>query len=209
MAVCNIDERWSTLSGISHDRYWNHLSKINDHEFILVHSGFDDGDGVYKYNVHKNEWSQMIIYPKHKIHIETVSISQEKHKTKIYLGDWENQNLIMFNMENQQLSTKKRDYSVVEASSMVVVNDVFHNIGGNEYTKHTAWNSHNDETVVMHDFTENGIDEVWCPSAIYVPSKQMILLIGGKDYENHKMIGIWKFCLITKKWQKLEELKID
>ena len=84
---------------------------------------------------------------------------------------------------------------------------VFHNIGGDN-SKHVAWDSNNDETVEMHDFTENGYDDIWNPSAVYAPSKQMILLIGGIDaYQNEKMFGIWKFCLMKKKWKKTKELK--
>ena len=54
----------------------------------------------------------------------------------------------------------------------------------------------------------HNICEVRYASTLYVPSKQIILLIGG-EYWKDKMMGIWKFCLVTKKWKKLEALQFN
>ena len=61
----------------------------------------------------------------------------------------------------------------------------------------------------------NKFDEIWGAlygtKLIYVPSKQMMLMIGGTMFDYSPIhgsthtaaIGIWKFCLNTQKWSKL------
>ena len=44
-----------------------------------------------------------------------------------------------------------------EYSSMLDVNGVFHSIGGGGNTIHVAWNTHNDETILMHNFKKIAI----------------------------------------------------
>ena len=74
-------------------------------------------------------------------------------------------------------------------------------------SEHYVWN--------LSDNTVKWIDQKWCQlinsaSMIYVPSKQMILLIGGpmlsaNDHiTNWTNLGIWRFCLMKNKWTKMK-----
>ena len=44
-------------------------------------------------------------------------------------------------------------------------------------------------------------------SLLHVPSKHMMLMIGGTI--SHKPLGIWKFCLIAQEWTKLPNLDFN
>ena len=45
-------------------------------------------------------------------------------------------------------------------------------------------------------------------SVVYVPSKNIILLIGGKSGDD-KPLGIWKFCVLSQKWTKMNDIKFE
>ena len=213
MTLSGIDKRWILLSNFGGTDVLNDcIAPLSSFEFVVaILLNYDkDNNGIHKYNVHKNKWTQIMRYPQDElIQVETMAIGQQRHQTMIYFTNLVDGKLMMFDDEAKNLSTVKSNYPVAEDSSMVNINGVFHNIGGDENTEHVAWNSHNDETVIMHDFKEDGYCGILCPSTIYVPSKQMILLIGGDAGLFNKPVGIWKFCLVTQDWKKLEGLQLD
>merc|ERR1712154_174279 len=46
---------------------------------------------------------------------------------------------------------------------------------------------------------------------LYIPCKDIILLIGGQGYRDYgaKMVGIWRYFLKTKKWEKVSKFTFD
>lgn len=214
MTLSGIDKRWITLPNLCAKIDENDcISILNDHEFIIATLYNETAnDGIHKYNINKNAWIQIWEYPhEEKMQIETMAINRGTEQNKIYLGDchYKNKRLVMFDTTTNKLSTLKSPWKLKVDSSMVNVNGVFHIIGGYQNSTHVSWNSDNDEFVIMHDFKTNGFNDIFSPSTIYVPSKQMILLIGGLCFVTFKMIGIWKFCLKTNKWHKLEGIQLD
>ena len=88
---------------------------------------------------------------------------------------------------------------------MVVVNNEVHMIGGYRTTKHLIWNlkdRNSNKCVEMYDFKTDLLDEMFGARVVYIKSKNMILLIGGINHSNRKSVGIWRFCLKSKKWFK-------
>ena len=86
------------------------------------------------------------------------------------------------------------------------------NNNNNESFKHFIWNTNNNNNInneckILYDFKNeiNGIKDIVCSKCIYVKSKNILLLIGGKDRLNKikKGVGIWKFSLKFKKWYKI------
>ena len=203
MALSEIDKRWIYLN-----RFGTKISRadciatLNNHEFILANSwNKGDEDGLHKYNIHKNEWTQIMHYSRNEeMQITNIAIGQGTQKNKIYLSDYMNANLMVYDIKTQRLSTINSNHGWY--SFMVNVNDKLHCIAVDEKSKHIVWNPHDNKTVILHDFTENGCEQMYDGRAVYVASKDMILLIGGMEH-NGDMIGIWKYCLVTKKWGKL------
>ena len=147
MPLARIDKRWIQLSDVPVSKWQMFICKLNDLQ--LIHATMyndEDRHGLHKYNIHKNEWTFMK-YPQDAaqfMQIETMTIDKQADNTKVYFGDHDNNKLMMFDIETQNLTTVKSDYNVVIESSMVNVNGVFHNIGGDDNSVHVAWNSHND-----------------------------------------------------------------
>ena len=215
MELLHVDKRFIRCADAPQNGH-AYLSPLNVHEFLIA-SGFNfkDMDGIRKYNIHKDKWTEMMKYPKKKnMHIEDVTTDHKEPKSKIYLLESNDDRLMEFDINTKLLSNFKCNYGVGTDSSMVNINGVFHSIGGNDTggafnSKHRAINSDNDERAIIHDFKQDGIEYLRNLSTIYVKSKQMILLIGGNDFYNDKMMGIWQFCLNENQWDKLEQLEFD
>ena len=101
MASTGADKRWIQLSNAPKTQYPVHISKLNHHEVIFTTTFNDeDIDGIHKYNIHTNEWKHIMKYPKDEqldgLQIETMAIGQTANKTKIYLGEYNNDQLLLF-----------------------------------------------------------------------------------------------------------------
>ena len=52
--------------------------------------------------------------------------------------------------------------------------------------------------------------EIYGASLVYVPSKSKILLIGGIDHTQDKMIrNVRSYCMKSKKWRIIEEVNLE
>ena len=66
MALSCLNRRWIQLNSFKADFiHAKCISALNNHEFIIatLFNDPDDNDGIHKYNIHKDEWTQITKYP--------------------------------------------------------------------------------------------------------------------------------------------------
>lgn len=203
------DERWIALKSLPSNISYGNASNLNDHEFVFAserYGGNNDCPSIYKYNVHKNEWCAFIDYPKD-LKMADHGMAINKISNKMYLCE---KSMVTVDLETKEFNEYSTNINDINQPFLVNANGTIHGIGGDVSSKHLTWNDSDHSFKEMHDFkTIDNIYEIYGASVIYVPSKQLILLIGGKDIWNDKMIGIWKYCLLSNKWSKVKGIQFD
>ena len=113
-----------------------------------------------------------------------------------------------FNMESKQINRYPSNHE--PHSIFCVDNDEYHIIGGDGHDSnsntHKVWNDEtkqwNDEMDTFKEYSN--IFGSFGYRLIYVPTKKEVLLFGGYDYNKHDLIDtIWKYCIPTKSWMRL------
>ena len=196
----------------------NHRSLVLfNKRFDLISSGYECS--LYEYN---GNWTQIIgskefmykgLYNYGRYHI---TCNQNKNELYITNKDSPNHNLIIINVDSKSIRTKFIKCSLPSNGFVFTSPSYLHIIGGGHNLKHFIFDTNNGKCVQVNDYQ----NEVHSVSAIYVPSKNMILLIGGviinqrllingRLFWERKLFGMWKYCLLTKKTTKLDKIKFD
>eukprot|EP01084_Bolivina_argentea_P218527 370814_1 len=201
-------EPWFACTASLPDHY--NVAILNDHEFIMSsHSGALD---IQKYNIHRNEWTMMAKCPSLIEYVEFGSMLFAEHQNKLYIRsrspfELVGEKMVIINFNTRQLMTMDLRPIFGILGAMVNVNGVIHAIADRSQRKHFTWDINNNTVTQIFDFHEY-FGSIVNPSMIYIKSKQMILLIGGRDHcstekYNCEFIGIWRFCLKTNKWKQM------
>ena len=109
MTLSGIDKRWIALSRCCLQiEQLDSISTLNNHELVVatLWNNRNEDHGMHKYNIHKDEWTQIGKYPHDRKIPNGVKMAISQETNKIYLADHENDKLRMFNIATQQLSTK-------------------------------------------------------------------------------------------------------
>eukprot|EP01084_Bolivina_argentea_P061211 111874_1 len=208
------NKQWESLALVPNDVYCGQPLSLNHHELIMI--SWQDRDrypnitrGIYKYNIHLNKWNEFLKYSKD-IYVKSGSHQINSLTNKLYLYTYNPNQILIFDMNKQQFEKHTIGPSAFPVfAAFVNTNHIFHSIGGSHSSKHLMWNSIKN-TVTENDQLEKQFGSVSRSKAIYVPSKQMILLIGGEtEPELGESIGIRKFCLKSNKWQNIKHISFD
>eukprot|EP01084_Bolivina_argentea_P184469 318144_1 len=202
---------WIPVANIPRDIYYGVGAMLNGQEMVFVSERFGnytDCKSIYKYNVHHNEWKPFIDFPQDlKIQHHTITFHPESNK--LYLAGQYNEMLIIDIKDKKFHKVSDKDYSS-SFPILLNVNGSIHKIGGNGNAKHLIWNEDNNTFDEIFDFEqEENVGTILAASAIYVPSKDIILIIGGIDESDNKMVGVWKYYLVKKEWQKVKGITFD
>ena len=166
---------------------------------------------IHKYIKYNSKWNQMT---KHSTKNKLERITARVHKDKLYVQNGSTKEIFCYDpTKNKHISKLEFDTSSIASNcALVSVNDTIHIIGGWRGNKHLVWNPQKIESdnsiEVMHQFTEANV-QILGTTAIYVPSTQTLLAIGGFIWDGIDSdtpavgFGIWRCCLKSWEWQKI------
>eukprot|EP01084_Bolivina_argentea_P294305 506346_1 len=198
----------------------SHCSKpfvINDHEFIVATSKnrLRKGDGIYKFNTHKNEWTKIFNYNEtFTCTIESVTYDN-KNKLLYFSGKPDTHMtwlhiLVIFDLENNEITAKQLNKTNFK---LIFANNQLHQIcyyNGDHcvYSDHYVYDSAKFQKlttfVPMHNLYNYGL--------IYMKSKKSLLVFGGMqqiDVTNFRSgyvtkKSIYRFSCVDSKWKELK-----
>ena len=193
------------------------ISCSNDQFFLATKNINNRTKAIHKYNTRTNKFNEVWTAGSW---VQITRTTFDRHYNTLYL--WycitaTNPFMNIINLSTKTTITKKNAFGFQACYlGFLNVNSVLHMIGGELATKHITWNSIDNKTEELYDF-ENliGIKDMFGTKAIYVPSKHMILLIGAISRSNDPIndhdeyIGIWRYYLKLKKWEKVDNIKFE
>eukprot|EP01084_Bolivina_argentea_P194453 333637_1 len=230
MSSVTIDERWMECPAIPSGVRHGIPVMLNQNEIMMVSSYYAYVDkeniyGIHKYDNHTNNWEEVFKYKENlDLTIKNHRITINKETKKIYIQCSWYHKLLVFDISNNSLQLASIDHKSLLLDQwgslypgFLNINHDIHAIGGTKNPKHKIWNTENGTIQTVNaPFERNKLFEIYAPSTIYVPSQQILLLIGGLcsigQYEyldDNISVGVWKFHLKSKKWQKIEGLTFD
>ena len=190
----------------------SNLVWINQNEIAVAGSKYteDNDDGIWIYNILKNEWRMHIKYP------VTLCINYPEiyydPKTKIL---WlysdgiysEDGQIFEFDMESKQFEKiiESEEIGCGIRPKLLLIDNKLHIIGGSRNKHHLIWD--NDKKRIEKNYTFHVLTEgFYGHNVVYAQNKRLIYSFGGFDGEASNVHGIWK-CEIDKnyKWTKLKD----
>eukprot|EP01084_Bolivina_argentea_P275113 469091_1 len=196
MAVSVIPSKWINLASPLDENdtsFGKMITSINAHEFI-VSTCYNPK--LFKYNINTNKFNE--------IDIETESycgnMDFDNKEQILYIQNWSK--IISINMKTNTCHTlvgaKKGQY-------FLFVNDCFHII--NMHNHHWIGSIQNKSLKTVYDTIDCDNDGLLSGKAIYIPSKQCILLIGGYYRHDGDLSNeLWIYKLTTQKWIKINNI---
>ena len=212
MSQTERNEKWIAYKRAPSNICMNWLAmQYNHFEFIISSDHFleENGkEGIRKYNLHSNQWDEVITFTDDLFEMMDAKIALISKTNKLYLMNNDKyskqQKMLILDMKTKQLSTRNSISNALN-SAFVNVNGIIHVIGGSNNSKHLTWNPDDNEIKEIYDFApEFHFQDLQWGRSIYVPSKDVLLLIGAyceKDGSLGPGIGIWRFHLKLNKWE--------
>ncbi len=186
---------------------------LNDNEFIVLSQKYeqfnDNGDGIYTFNIIKNEWNKIYNYDTN-ISYNCFWSSAYDNKNKILYGvscdlkTVDNDSKIFLFHLNSKISTcllqeNKKYYEII------FVNEQLHQIGSIESGNHFCFN--NKQKYFQKISTLKKTANLMNFGNIYLPQNKILFIMGGYvpsltifQYCN----TIWKYSTKTKHWCELK-----
>eukprot|EP01084_Bolivina_argentea_P299700 516612_1 len=178
------------------------IVSINNNEFVAIPlTKNKNAWGIYKYNAVVNSWMQFIKYPKNfKCGCHVVTFNPQNQI--LYIAESKKKQLITVDINSHKFETfpYPSDMSNVfdpDWPCLVSANDTVHLIGGNKNRHHYEWKIKLKSWTKIHKFRAHDIRAAF---SIFIPSKQLILLVGGFDSGNTRYI-IQTYSLLDKTWK--------
>ena len=210
----SIDKKWEKRQKIPSGNGYSMPLAINEQEFIMLSISNHGRRRILKHNIHQNQWK--VIMKSHHFPLmfglNCTTMAFDKLSNKLYIKTKQKGiNIVIIDLQTQTIKTQIfpnwKEKKLLEWYGFMLINDNIHIIGGKNNAKHLLWN-------VNHQY-QNKLRNIWTffepfyyVSTIHVPSRDIVLLIGGISASN-KQIGIMMFDLITNKWQRVSGLKCN
>eukprot|EP01084_Bolivina_argentea_P071047 129213_1 len=100
--------KWNTLKSFPHI-YFSLPFVINNNEFMVAATAsnlFDcDGDGIYKFNIHKNEWTKIFDYDKY-FKCDSYSAAYDNKHKLLYICSISPPKMLSFDLQTSKVTTK-------------------------------------------------------------------------------------------------------
>ena len=212
-----LDERWMKVeSQILAPIPYPIPVKMNHHQF-LVFAGRRDknkNSGVIMYDTHTDQWSQIAIPLKRFHHHINYSAAFNKYQNKVYF--WF-RDFLTFDTKTRQFSRNginAQDPDLRIDRNGASVNEYIHFIGTKgDKVQHVILNTRDNTMQIFNPTEFEELEESIDPCCIYVKSKHMLLVIGGRMDRGGNLdvalFAIWKYCLKKKQWSQVTELAFD
>ena len=208
-------KKWLKLKNSNYRGSISRATAINQHEIINVHCIYDPNLvyrlSIEKYNVNTNEWTEV----EPKLNVSTSANWNPEPKKLLYItrsarrlgNKLEFANIASDNIELETVKISNHDIKF--GSRYVYTNNEIHAFES-EPPYHLKYNAKTDTFDKIFDFreyedeNEKIIKQIHQPFPLYIPTRNMIVLIGGYDLFETKFAGIWVYSLVTKKWKKIK-----
>ena len=182
----------------------SNIVKLNDDEFILVHRS-----EIHKYNVIKNKWDIMHENDD-QLRGTPCCIEYNPISNKLFVSDDDCIKIFELGVNTinyTKYETKIDQYSLF--SSMIIINEECHIIGGENINSHYVWNMKtdiNDKSQHIHTFQRISNRGWYSFGRVYIKRKNSLYCLGGFLSKNFQRTDeIRKYCLETSKWTLLTE----
>ena len=187
---------------------------LNKTEFMV---GIGDQQ-IFKFDSIQNEWTLVLELPT-PLRLPGNSMAVDSNSNRLYLSGPQS-TMLIFDLLSGSIIHQSPGYIPgtvsmtlgmalgMDDASLVNVNGAIHRIGGNGISGHSVWN---DSLRVWHHFGSGGNIRGFSGSAIYVPSKRIILAIGAQSVRNvfDTNVGVWRHHINSGKWHKMKSIKTD
>ena len=190
---------WTKLQNLPEDIKSGDITNLNDNELIIVTS-----QGAYKYNHTMEEWKLWINL---NAFLLNSTLAFNKSNKKLYCcGPWGNGEMVIIDTKSQEINVHNSIFEMEgnQYPCLINVDNQIHVIGGARNTKHSIWNDDKKELEEVFDFATIITAEINClrgSSLIHVPSKNILLLFGGKKNAN-PLNDIYEYSFANKEWRK-------
>ena len=206
---------WIQLASMLKGIKYGALASINQNEFIIAgnHGGINDKQisewqGLCKYNMLRDEWTRFLEYPK-KFRLDCPGLVCDEKRQKVYIYDCRKQMCIFdLSIAKMEIFPKFANVGPVYPCLLNVKGSI-HLIGGLE-ANHYIWNPldtlHVNKNKSTFQESESKLPdnvEIAQSAAIYIPSKQSILVIGAYDVNTRKNDISMIYSIESHKWQIL------
>ena len=179
------------------------IVSINENEFIVTI--MNRSKGIWKYNIHMNKFVHFCHYP-HTVanFLDHDFAALQQHQLYLY-----NNRIHMIDIETGEMHSSNKSYH--EAGCVLIKNNL-----------HIILN-HDEHIIMCYNKLQkkfvnvaNNLNKSWprlsYPSVIYVPSKQCILLLGGRYFNSYGGWGevsseVWSYSLVTQSWKQIVDVK--
>ena len=188
-----------------------YMASINQHEFIIATKS---KKSIERFNIITNQWTTTQCDNGYYIdaYHDVISFCPTTQKLCFVHGNrWRERNAKPL----RTLDIKTGKYTEVKMKSdglnsldlkfcNIHINGKMHIIGG-EPPLHLKYDDAYQSFETVFDFKKDKSihKRITNSNAIYVASKQMIVLIGGYDLWPTEFVGIWIYSLVTREWKKL------
>ena len=169
---------------------------------------------IHEYDQKRNEWTELFDddkFPTPSFNADITAVALDPKTNKVYIRKQCSLDLLIMDINDKQITTKsvknKTRMAPFLSSGFVATNDALHIIGGRRNPQHLEFDTNlneNDKWVPV----PRGFSSIAGLSAIHVPSKDIILLIGG-HVEYRYNFGIWIYSLKTKQAKKLDDISFN
>lgn len=190
--ISTIKQKWKTCATLPDDAYYVTVAQLNNDEALILPQR--DSINIYKFNKKENKFSTMNGLKTASIHYnEGLDVTIHANKLYLFSSFTGSLKFYIYDLDNNNTTKEwleKESKILPSNAARISIKDKIHFIGGYQCNKHLIWNPDKDEIITVHEFTEYG--EMQVISAVYIPSKQTILAIGGWDDINNTVVGIWR-----------------
>eukprot|EP01084_Bolivina_argentea_P253416 425658_1 len=195
----DVDPRWIELAPLPPNFSVDEATIINPKEFIVT--SYFQTTTVYKYNASKNEFIKFIDSKDTKL-LFFENVAYNKQAQKLYFRQ-------LNNIESVELSTNKRKLitNTTIGTYFLFIDNFLHII--DSHNNHCVGLIHNDKFDIIRNTFSMNSDTLRQASAINIPSKQLILLIGGytDNLANNK--NLWIHSVSSNHWKKLKNISFE
>ena len=182
-------KHWTELKSHPY-RFIAEIFQISPTEFVTIpqKGGSAEADGIYKYNIARNDWTKIINYDD-KFETTCHSTGFDKRNNIIYLCNAE-KNIYEINLNENKINSLATNGPFWDYPSVCFVDNVLHIVEENSHHIFDLKESKFEKLCDLPFFLNEGCVG---QNFVYLKSTQSLILINGDIYE---------YSLINKEWQR-------
>eukprot|EP01084_Bolivina_argentea_P256207 431268_1 len=202
---------WMKLAKLPNMCVAKKIINVNAYEFILIPLTHNNITNWFKYNSITNSFNEYIKNSSLQMDYNSKAAFNEKEqiiyiydaiKSSIHSVDATTSICTTFQLKNKNLSKISR-YGL----NFLFVNNHLHFIANHD--SHWIRSIQNNTLNIIADSTKKCTAQRMDGAAIFISSKQCILLIGGHNIAEYSFSDVWIYKLQTQKWSKIDNISFN